>query len=105
MHPVSALVEARYGVKFAAAGAEKIRLALDGDFLERFQAVGNESRADHVDSPHILSAQLAQHFRGVRLEPLGAAKARLKCDSKLLRTQSQQFGEQARGLMAFAVVG
>ncbi len=92
-------------VKLAAARLEIRRLTLDRDLFEGFQTVAHESRADHVNAPELLPAELGEHVRGIRLEPLRAAEARLERDPVLFLLQRQRFREQAPRLLAFAVVG
>jgi hypothetical protein len=46
--PVVALVEAGDVVILLPAGVEKVRLALDGDFFQGFQAVGGKTGADGI---------------------------------------------------------
>ncbi len=83
------LVEAGNGVEFLAAGLEECRPRLDADFLQRFQAVGDESRAKHVDPFDALSAKRLQHLGRVGLQPLGAAEAGLERERPLSGIETQ----------------
>src|SRR3989304_2236164 len=73
MDPVVTLVQAGDEMEFLAAGGKERLLALDADFLERLQAVGDESRADHIHAPYALPGEILEGGRRVGLEPFRAA--------------------------------
>src|SRR3954452_1330198 len=104
LDPGIGFVQARDVVEVAAACLAERSTVFHGDLFQRFQAVGHESRTEDVDAPGILSAELLHDFHGIGLEPLSAAEARLKGHEILIRVQFERQGEQARGLVAFAVI-
>ncbi len=60
---------------------------------------------EHVDPADALLAQRRQHRRGVRLQPLRLAEARLEGHRVLRRGEAQLGHQQPRRLVAVAVVG
>ena len=93
------------GMELPAAGAEKRLLACNADFLERFQAVGDEARTDDIDAAHPLLAVIGKGWRGIGLEPLRAAEARLESELPMAVGELQFRREQPCGLLTFAVIG
>src|SRR4029079_12587969 len=60
VHPLVTLVERGNVAKFTPAGAEEDRLSFDRDLLQRFQAVADKARADHVEDFGLLAPELAE---------------------------------------------
>src|SRR5688572_21045059 len=92
-----AVVEAGEVGEIGPAGAEESIAAADRQLLERLQAVGGEAGRDHGHFDHALARKLGEQFVGGRLEPFGAAEARLKGDGELA---AERLAEQARSLLA-----
>src|SRR5690348_7288798 len=86
------------------AGAQEPVAVLDGDFLQRPETIGRDSRADHGHVTHPPSGQLRQYFAGIGLQPAGRPEARLEADAPLAVAQHQLFGEQPRGLLTLAEI-
>ena len=63
-----------------AAGAQEFGFAFDGDFFQRLQAVGREAGTEYVNAVDAAFAKGGQGRRGVGLQPLGTAEARLEAD-------------------------
>ncbi len=80
----------------AAAGGKKCGFAFDGDFLQRFQTVGNKAGADDVDTS-LFPTEFIEDFGGIRLRPLTTAEARLETDAILFGRKVQAFGHQSAG--------
>src|SRR6266704_4046525 len=103
--PVVALVEAGQQVKFPASRAEEDLSALDADFFERFEAIRDETRTDHVHAAHAAPAVVGQGGRGIGLYPFRAPKAGLEGDLPVALGKLEVPGKQARSLLAFEMVG
>src|SRR5690349_10264988 len=78
--PVRPLVEAGQKVEFLASRGQEGFPALDSYLLQRFEAVGDETRADNVHAAYALAPELGQRGLGVGLYPGRAAEARLEGD-------------------------
>ena len=91
-------------MKLFAAGVQKRLARFHVDFFQRLQAVAGEAGAHHVHPLHAGLAHGNQAGFGVGLQPLGAAQAGLKGHLELVFGQAQALGQQAGGLVAFAVV-
>ena len=88
-------------MKLAAARGKEFALAVERDFFQGFQAVGDEAGADHIDASGFAMAEFFQRGLGVRFEPFGLAEARLEGDQILLRAQAQGLCNEPAGLLAF----
>ena len=72
---VGPIVQGRDVAQLLAAGRFEQFAVLDRDFLKRFEAVGGETRADHVNLADAVAGQLAQRDICVGFQPFVATKA------------------------------
>src|SRR2546428_12632173 len=75
--PLRRFVQAGNEMKLAAAGREEGPARRDADFLQRLEAVGNESGADDVYPLRSCACHGDQRRLRIGLQPLGEAEARL----------------------------
>src|SRR5215210_4324486 len=101
-HPFGRIIEAIEPREMGSAGGQECLAPADSELLDRLQAIGRESGRGDGDPRDALGRISGQRRLGRRLEPFGAAEARLKGDVDFL---PQRCPEQARGLAAVAVVG
>ena len=83
-------IESRQVVEFGAASGQETLLALDGNLLQGFQAVGCKAWAHHSQTPYTTSRQLPQQLIGVGLQPDLAAETGLETDAPLIGLQLQR---------------
>ena len=97
----------RASTKVVRSGAERAEVVavFDFDFIQSFEAVGRESRADHIDGIDTAGRHFMQNIGGVRLNPGLLAEARLVADRPFGFFQSQLPREQFSGLFALCLVG
>ena len=104
LNPSGLIVQTRDVFK-PGATLFQVRIAhFHGNFFQGLQAVAGEARTHHLDVGDTFARQGPDGGFGIRLEPLGFAKPRLKGYSKLVFLQPQGLGQEACGLEALAVV-
>ena len=99
------VIQCRQIAVLLAARRQENLLILDSDFLQRFQTIGSETGADHIDLFNPRPCPIRQHHAGIRLQPFGAAKAGLEGDRPLPGWESQPFGNPPGGFKALAMIG
>jgi len=73
--------------------------------LQRFQAIGGETRHHHGDAPDAVLCQSRDGLVGVGLQPLGIAEARLEGQQQLRIIESQAVAQGGRRPDALGLVG
>src|SRR6185503_20510971 len=76
--------------------------AADRELLERLKTVGGKAGGDDCDPGHPPPGKPGQHPVGGRLEPFGAAEARLKGD---IQFAAERRAEQRRRPLAVIMIG
>src|SRR5258708_35253170 len=104
LDPFMAFIQARNVAQLCAAGLEVSGLVLDADLLQRFQAIRNEARADHVQPAGLALAEFLHCLQGIGLQPFGTPETGLERDLIALRCQAEFFAQQPRRLVALAVI-
>src|SRR5690606_41986547 len=97
-------VQARNQLQICSASGDELFAPTITDFLQRLDAVGDESRAHHQELLHTLGCKGLQLLLSVRLDPLGPAQARLKRDRPLVWLQPGTLGEPRAALHALRTV-
>ncbi len=96
-NPAGMVVEAGDQLKFAAAGGQKRFAAPDADFLQGFEAVGHERRADDEQPLRPGRGEPREFMVGVGLQPRIAAEPRLEGDGIIALGYQQSVGQRVRG--------
>ena len=76
----------------------------DADFLQRFEAIDREARAQHLHVPDAGRGKLGQHLLGVRLQPARAADLRLERHDQLVFGQPEPFAQAPGRRLALAEI-
>src|SRR5690606_19812425 len=84
--------------------AEEFRV-LDGDLLERLDAVGREAGRDHGEAPHALVAERPHRLIGIGLEPFGAAETGLEGEPDLLTKRAEPRLQEPDRRLAMLAIG
>ncbi len=87
--PLVPVVQTGDVVELLAAGLGEGLARFLVDLLQRFQTVGDETRADQIDALDALARELLQRRFGVGLQPLGLAETALEGDAKVVLRQAR----------------
>src|SRR4051812_34591335 len=87
--PFGRFVQAFDERELAATRGPEDLAGADADLFQRFQAIGDKTRADHIHLGRAGAREFDERLLGIGLEPLRIAEARLKRNPPLVFAQAQ----------------